>query len=95
MIRKYRVLVEGRNFLIRVDDEATKCGFYATRFVEAKDPESAELLAMELIRKELGSVVLNDRSDTPMMYLEEIEEIEGFGNKSIPRKGFTWYLETD
>jgi hypothetical protein len=51
-------------------------GFYATRFVEAKNREAAELLAVDLVRrdKELRGI-LNDRNDPPMIFADEIDAV--------------------
>jgi len=48
-------------------------GFYTTRFVQADSSESAELLAVDLLRqdKKLRSI-LNWRSDLPRIFAEEI-----------------------
>ena len=96
-MRKYRVFVEGTNFAIREEEKQaiTKFGFFATRFVEAKDSEDAEIQTVNLIRDELKSVVLNDRSDPPMIYVEEIQEIKDFGDLLIPGSGCTWYAAED
>lgn len=41
-MKKYRVMVEGLNFPIRVDTETTRHGFFTTRFVEVGDEDEAE-----------------------------------------------------
>lgn len=88
---KYKVMIEGDNFEIKSDGEVCKCGFFTTRFVEAKDAKNAEVLAMNLIRDELKPIVLNARSNPPMMYIEEIQKIESFGDNIVPGSGFTWF----
>lgn len=85
------MVIEGSNFAIRLDGKVGKHGFFTTRFVEAKDSRNAETLVMNLIRDELKSIVLNDRSDPPMMYAEEIHEIDDFGDNIVPGSGFTWF----
>jgi|SRR6185503_5391750 len=89
-LKKYRVMVEGANFLITFDDEATKHGFFTTRFVEANDPEAAETIAMDMIRLELADLVENDMADSPVMFLEEIEEIDSLID-CPPGAGFAWF----
>jgi hypothetical protein len=80
-VKKYRVLVRGENFLMTLDGEDQKLGFYTTVFVEAQDQEDAELKAMDLLRnnEKLVRGVRNPKSDPPMMFVEEIE-----GLKSLP-----------
>jgi len=90
-LKKYRVMVEGANFLITFDNEATKHGFFTTRFVEANGPEAAEAIAMDMIRLELANVVENDLADSPVMFLEEIEEIDALVDYPVPGAGFAWF----
>ena len=40
---KYRVQIDGRNFLIDIDGEVTKRGFITFRYVEADDPDFEQL----------------------------------------------------
>ena len=88
-------MVWGRNFLVRVENEVRKHGFYATRFVEARDEGEAESKIIEMLRNDAVLVALtrNERSDPPMMYVEEIEELKSFGKFNVPGSGFTWYQE--
>jgi hypothetical protein len=74
----YRVFLRGENFLLRVDDQPTRMGFYTTRFVEAESPEEAELAAVALLRTDewLRASVLNEASDRPVMHADEIELVE-------------------
>lgn len=92
---KYAVTIRGENFLISLDGEPTSCGFFTTRFVEAVDPDEAELKAVDLIRRELAAQVLNDRTDSPMMYLEEIRELQSFRGLRVPGTGFTWFCGSE
>ena len=72
-----------------------KCGFYTTRWVESTDPENAELKAVDLIRNDpdLKGAVLNERSDPPMIYLEQIHEIDTFDDVNPPGTGYSFYIE--
>ena len=92
-MRKYKVTVEGVNFLIKVDTEITKLGFFTTRFVEAQDEHAAENQTMDMLRVELKTLVENDKADSPMMFVEEIEELQSFGEFKVPGTGFTWYQD--
>ena len=84
-------MVEGVNFLIGMDSEIRKYGFFTCRFVEAWDKDEAEAKVIEMLRVELKTLVQNEKSDSPMMFLEEIEELETFGEFKVPGAGFTWY----
>jgi hypothetical protein len=90
-MKKFKVVIEGGNFEILLDGKVGKHGFFTTRFVESKDSKGAETLAMSLIRDQLESIVLNDRSDPPIMYVEENYEIDNFGDNLVPGSGFTWF----
>lgn len=94
---KYRVLLNGRNFLLSLDGRPRKLGFYATRFVEARDAEGAENAAVELIRADdaLKGTVLNSRDDPPMLYADEVEEVGASGAAHHVSAGFSWYAEDE
>ena len=96
-MKKYKVVLEGRNFILKSDKGPTKMGFYTTRFVEATSPEEAENLSIELIRKDsdLKNVILNERSDPPTIILDSIEELSIFGDNSVPGTGYTFYPEEE
>jgi hypothetical protein len=49
----------------------------------------------DLIWDELKSRVFNGPSDPPKMNVEEIDELEEFGNHLVPGEGFTFYLEEE
>ena len=92
-MRKFRVMINGRNFVI--DPSGKKMGFYANRYVEAEGEIKAEYAAVDLIRQELRPYVKNDRTDVPMMYLKKIDELEDFEDALIPGKGCIWYSENE
>lgn len=92
-MKKFRVFVRGENFLINLDDVEQKLGFYTTRYVEARNKEAAEHVVMDMLRDDpkLTNGVLNDKSDPPMMYAEEVEEIDSFAALPLPGAGFAFY----
>lgn len=92
-MNKYRVAVEGKNFFVRFEDEPRKVGFFATRLIEAGNKDEAEKITLGLLRKELAGIVLNDPTDSPMLYIDEVTEVETFGEHIVPGKGFTFYVE--
>lgn len=96
-MKKYSVLVRGENFIVRGDEQDQKLGFYTTVFVEALDEQSAEIKAMELLRtdQKLVNITLNSKSNSPMMYMEEIEELETFEGLHLPRTGFAFFSAED
>ena len=90
-MKHFRVFLRGENFLLTVDGQQTRMGFYTTRFVQADNPESAELLAVDLLRtdKKLRGVA-NLRSDPPMIFADEIDEVAA---DDVPESssGFTFF----
>jgi hypothetical protein len=65
-------------------------GFYVSRVVDAQNPNEAELAAVDLVREDsrLKGNVLNERDDPPMLYAEEIEEIEESDTEKNVNTGF-------
>jgi len=96
-MKKYRLFVCGENFVFKVDDEEQRLGFYTSVFIEAENAEEAELKAVDLLRNDpkLKDGVLNPKSDPPMMFVEEIEEVESFVGESLPRTGFAFFPHDD
>ena len=94
-MNKYRVSLQGENFLLSFDGKPEKHGFYTTRFVEANDPKEAETISINLIRNDpdLKAAVLNKQGDPPMIYTKEIEELINFKDIEPPGGGYTFYPE--
>jgi hypothetical protein len=46
----FQVMLQGRNFLLDLEGQARRYGFYTTRFVEAEDEAEAERAAVALVR---------------------------------------------
>ncbi len=80
---------------MKVDGQPKRMGFYTTRFVEADTPEEAESQAVQLVREDskLREAVHNEKSDPPMIYLEEIGILESFEGINLPGTGYTFYEE--
>jgi len=95
-MKKYRLILEGRNFIMDMGEGAKKMGFFTTRFVKAHDLETAEKMAVERIKSDpsLKGVISDDKSDPPMIYLDQYSEIGWFEfMRRQPGVGFTFYLE--
>jgi hypothetical protein len=92
---KYRVFLNGQNFLLSVDGERGKYGFYTTRCVEAADASSAASEAVERLRLErsLGELGLNAPDDPPRLAVERVEELETFKGVENLAPGLTFYPE--
>jgi hypothetical protein len=92
-MKKYKVFIRGENFLINLDGDNQMVGFYRTRFIEAENEEAAEYAAMDMLRRDpkLAKGVLNEQSDPPTMYAEEIEELSSFKDCRVPGTGIAFY----
>lgn len=90
----FRVLLNGENFWLPMDGKPSRLGFFTTRFVEAGNESDAELMALAMLREDSSlKGVLNEVTDPPMIYCDEIEEIEPFQPASVVQQGFTFYPE--
>ena len=97
-MKKFKVKLHGKNFLLNLDGELNKFGFYATRFVRAESPQEAEKIAIILTHQNpnLRDTILNEKADRPTISLEEIKEVgflKFFAKKSTT--GFTFYPEDE
>lgn len=92
---KYTFIKNGENFKIYLEGKIRRTGYCTTRKIEEKDIEAAELLTLDSIRAEWNELVLNNRSDPPMLLVDNIYEVEGFESELVPGKGPTWYDEKD
>lgn len=71
---KYGVMLRGENFQIKSATGVENLGFFTTRFVKAKTPEAAELVAMEMVRtdKSLLEILFNESKLESNIYLEKV-----------------------
>ena len=95
-MKKYKVFVHGQNFLLNLNGKAEKLGFYTTRFVEADDEREAGEIAISALRNDptLCGGVLNENFDAPMLYVEDIAELDSFEGLTVPGTGLSFYAET-
>jgi hypothetical protein len=93
---KYKVEINGQNFLIDAAGHVAKHGFYTIRFVEAIDPAAAENSAVQMIRETPGlrDLVRNTSDDPPVMDVDQIVELESFDGIEHREPGFVWYAES-
>jgi hypothetical protein len=89
-------MLYGENFLMRLGLRRKMYGFYTTRYVEAENPEDAENKAVELIRND-EKLMANTKNKpwqsswqkSPMIYLEEMAEIEK--SEMAPQEGYAFF----
>jgi hypothetical protein len=94
--RKYKVFVEGANLLMDIQGRR-RFGYFATRYVEGDDVESAAACALELIKMELNSngALLNDIDDPPHARISGVEKMGFFKRFDDSGKGFTFFPEDE
>jgi hypothetical protein len=76
-MKRFKVKLHGENFLLNLDGEFKKYGFYATKFVKAENPKEAEKMAAILIYQNpnLKNTVVNENNYRLTFNIEEIEEV--------------------
>jgi acetolactate synthase regulatory subunit len=91
----YQVEINGRNFLLDVEGQVAKHGFFTICFVEAEDPAAAENTAIRIIREtqKLRDLMRNASNDPPVMDVTQIIEVGSFNQIENPEPGFVWYVE--
>lgn len=96
-MNKYRVVIHGQNYLIKLDDMIEKMGFYATRYVEAENEGLAESKAVALIQcdDKLRQVVRDAPDNPPVLHAEEILELANFEGVNPPGAEYSFYRYED
>ena len=94
-MKTFRVLLNGRNFYLKLDGEIKHLGFFTTRYVFAASPEDAEEAAVHLIRNDewLKTATQNRKDDPPRLYADEIEEVVEVPSEDV--SGFAYYPGAD
>jgi hypothetical protein len=92
----FRCFIHGENFPGALIGGADPVGFYTTRFVEADDPEAAELAGLAMLRADPHLAPPPDFTPTgeAKVFFERIEEIPPEDVPAV-QAGFTWYAERD
>ena len=96
-VKKYIVMLEGRNFIFEHEGEPTRFGFSTSRDVTAANPEEAERLAIEDIRGDdrLNAPLLNDPSNPPRITVTHHIQVEAFDPVSRPNLDYIFYEDRD
>jgi len=76
-MKRYKIELRGKNFLLNFTGEPRKFGFHATRFLKANSPKEAEKMAIIMVRQtpELRKIVSSEKTDQPEITLISIQEI--------------------
>jgi len=92
----FQVLLEGENFFVEFDGKEELLGFVTTRWVNAKNPEEAELKAVDLIKQDKSLIDItknfSDSDPSPMIYLSEMSNVNWFNYfRRKPGAGYSFY----
>jgi len=95
---KFKVTIEGKNLLMKVEEQVSKHGVFIVRFVEAIDEVLAEHTALEDFRCEPKGIaliesLLNASDDPPIFTTDEVTEIESFDGYDNLSPGLVFYPE--
>ena len=95
---RYKVLLRGNNFLLNLDGDHAKVGFYATRIVKSTSVEEAQRIAIIRIHQELNrnAHLVKNIPDVPVVLVEKIEKLGIFNFIRKRRvRGFTFHAEEE
>jgi hypothetical protein len=97
---RYRVLVHGQNFRLKLAGKWEKYAFYTPRYAEAPDPVLAEQVALEDFRaspkyRELMEQAINSDRDPPLLRGEDIEEADADEDFKNGPPGLAIFSEED
>lgn len=96
-VKKYIVMIEGRNLIFASEGRSKRFGFSTTRDVEARNPEEAEQLAIESVRRdeELNRALLNIPSDPPRIVVTQSVRVDSFESHRRPDSEYIFYADLD
>ncbi len=95
---RYKVLLRGDNFLLSIDGEHAKFGFYATRIVRSDSFEQAERIAIIRVHQELNRnhQIVKNIPDVPTVRVEKTEKMGVFQFVSrLNASGFSFHSEAE
>jgi len=77
-MKNYKIMLNGQNFVIDLGKGLARHGFYTTHYASADSKAEAELIAIESVKKHDNIMhnIKNNENDPPILYAEEIVEIE-------------------
>ncbi len=97
---KFAIRLHGSKCLLKVQEKyfgifprsKIKCmGFFTTRFIEEFTSQEAERKAIEMVRQEMDTLLLNGPQDPWALSVEEIWEDPNLFDQHGPAAGCTWY----
>lgn len=94
-VKKYIVMIEGRNLILASGGKPQRFAFSATRDVEARSPEEAAEHAIRTVHEdaELHNALLNDPSDPPRFVVTQQVQVESFESHRRPQRDYIFYAD--
>ncbi len=91
----YRVLIEGRNFILNVDGKSARYGFYQVMFLEATDEQEAETEAVRLLKSDvdLKTRTENHTDDPPKLFVESITAVDRNDTPGVSSVGRSYFRD--
>ena len=76
-MKRFKIKLHGENFLLNLDGEFNKFGFYAVSFIKAENLKKAKKIATILIYQNpnLRDTVVNENNYRLTFNIEEVEEV--------------------
>ncbi len=96
-MKKYVVMLEGRNFIFAHEGEPKLYGFSATRDIEASNPDDANRKAIQEVRddEELNASLMNSPSNPPRISVMRHIEVKAFDSSTRHKLGYIFYEDHD
>jgi len=93
-VRIFKVLIHGKNVLIKHESGLQKGGFFSIRIVEATTKDEAVFNAIENIWRtsSLAEEAKNADNDPPQLEAEEVTELEEIEEA---KPGLVYYIEDE
>jgi hypothetical protein len=94
-MKRYRLLMVGRNFLIQSDGKPRKQGFRQQLVLQAEGPKAARQMAIARLRldAELDAMTLNKANDPPQVDLDTLWEMDILDDPVDVPVGRTFFIE--
>ena len=88
----YRCSICGEDFPGALVGKRSPIGFYATRFVEAANRDTAEAQVLDSLRNEAALQIPAElRNEDARVFFEEIAEVSA-DSERVPNSGFTFFV---
>jgi hypothetical protein len=91
--KRFRVLLKGQNFLLSINGEPHKVGFFTTRVVGASTSEEAAARSLNAVwMDERLESRTNSPDEPPEVTVEEVQEVPWLFRRLRPPRGFSFYV---